>query len=353
LSTKKNCAYLDEYIPVVDVQHIVLGYLYDWQEKENVYSSQQATKALAFSSDGQFFAAGSESGELKLWAYKDNSYKLIEERVFDAQINSVAFSPNGFRIAVGVENNFIYILSEIQEKKLALFEKVKADSSVYSVLFSPEGKYLAAVSTDKIVKIWQQTAPGFVFRQKLSPDPKTKYISIAFAPEGNLLAAGRGNKTIEIWQYTNLKFKLIQTLSGHNNHVRSLAFSPDGSYLASASYDRALKLWELQGELFSHVQTVDAHMGAIYQIAFYADGKCIALSSNDGTVKMIEFENNNVKFTKTIQTNDFGPIAISSNKAYLAFCFNKFFIKFYKNSCNELLTKQKANGKLREIIIYE
>ncbi len=61
--------------------------------------------------------------------------------------------------------------------------------------------------------------------------------------------------------------KLLGTLAGHTNTVRTAVFSPDGSFLATASRDSTARLWhaarggELVAELAGHgdeVQTVRA-----------------------------------------------------------------------------------------------
>ncbi|MEI6446233.1 MAG: hypothetical protein WCO29_24680 [Nostocales cyanobacterium ELA583] len=40
--------------------------------------------------------------------------------------------------------------------------------------------------------------------------------------------------------------KLLQTLTGHSDPVRSVAYSPDGKTLASGSGDDTIKIWRLK-----------------------------------------------------------------------------------------------------------
>ncbi len=65
--------------------------------------------------------------------------------------------------------------------------------------------------------------------------------SIAFSPDGKYLALGSDDKNVKIWSVEQKKE--ITTLKGHNRVVRSVSFSPDGKYLASGSEDGMIKLW--------------------------------------------------------------------------------------------------------------
>ena len=57
--------------------------------------------------------------------------------------------------------------------------------------------------------------------------------SVVFSPDGEYLASGSWDKTIGVWSVSS--GKRIKTLTGHSNNVYSVVFSPDGEYLASGS----------------------------------------------------------------------------------------------------------------------
>ncbi len=67
--------------------------------------------------------------------------------------------------------------------------------------------------------------------------------SLAFSPDGKYLASCSRDKKIKLWSLESQKE--VTTLQGHSSDVYSVAFSPDGKYLASCSQDKTVKLWSL------------------------------------------------------------------------------------------------------------
>jgi WD40 repeat protein len=70
--------------------------------------------------------------------------------------------------------------------------------------------------------------------------------SIAFSPDGKYLASSSKDNTVKLWS-VELQ-KEITTLQGHSSEVLSVAFSPDGKYLASSSEDNTVKLWSVESQ---------------------------------------------------------------------------------------------------------
>ncbi len=111
--------------------------------------------------------------------------------------------------------------------------------SVYSVAFSPDGKYLAVGtgggSSVQLIDIGS-------WRVVRTFEGHTRGVnSVAFSPDGLLLASGSKDATIKLWEVAT--GREVLTLSGHTDNVWSVAFSPDGRLLASGSYDYTIKLW--------------------------------------------------------------------------------------------------------------
>jgi WD40 repeat protein len=113
-------------------------------------------------------------------------------------------------------------------------------STVGSVVYSPDGRYLASGSSDDTIKIWE-VATGRELRT-LTGHYWGVY-SVVYSPDGRYLASGNGDKTIKIWEVAT--GKELRTLTGHSSFVESVVYSPDGRYLASGSGDKTIKIWRV------------------------------------------------------------------------------------------------------------
>ena len=98
--------------------------------------------------------------------------------------------------------------------------------------------------------------------------------SVVFSPDGRYLAVGtEGGSSVQLIDTSS--WQVIRTFEGHTGWVWSVAFSPDGKLLASGSWDETIKLWEVATG--REVRTLEGHTHWINSVAFSPDGKLLAL----------------------------------------------------------------------------
>lgn len=160
--------------------------------------------------------------------------------------------------------------------------EVPVVSPIASLKFSPDGKLLA-VGAYREVRLIDPATNKVLATLSGHAD----YVrSIAFSPDGKLLAAGGGppqrGGEIKIWDVQSRQ--LVKTMQGHKDCIYSIAWSPDGKSIASGSYDRMVKLWDVASG--TEIRNLQDHIDAVFAVAFSPDGKRLASASQDRTVKI-------------------------------------------------------------------
>jgi len=113
-------------------------------------------------------------------------------------------------------------------------------SFVWSVAFSPDGRYIVSGSGDKMIQIWDAQTGGQV-GSPLQGHTAT-VLSVAFSPDGRHIVSCSNDKTIQLWD-AQTGAQVGNPLQGHTLSVLSVAFSPDGRHIVSGSLDTTIRLW--------------------------------------------------------------------------------------------------------------
>lgn len=235
---------------------------------------------VAFSPDGQLFAAYSGGADINLWRIDGSVVHTLNlSRRF-------AFSPDGSLLATAAPiQNLNETAIKIWGVKNGLLLQTFGGPIVESVAFNPDGRTLVSVG-QKEITLWRVSdwAPIWIIQGDTD-----SVRSVTFSPDGRKFATNNQTATAKV--YDAQSGTLLNTFDGQSWGGEDLAFSPNGQLLATRTLDGNIELWDLQANklvrtLAVQEETVQATTfdPEIISLAFRFDGKIIAAGNYDGTV---------------------------------------------------------------------
>jgi WD40 repeat protein len=244
-----------------------------------------AVKSVAFSSDDECLACGSDDGIVRLWNKRNGSCTLLEGHT--QSVECVSFSPNGNVLASGSDDSSIR-LWKLEDQSHRVLEG--HNGTISSIAFSPSGSSVASGSWDDGEESWDD---GEVRLWDANDGRCTRiltariggFFSVAFSPDGATLAAG--GYAIFLWDLEaegdgSSPSTIIDT---NGQHTSSLIYSPNGISIA-AVVDCNVKMWR-GSDGSPEMDTRGSQYAA--SISFSANGKLVAsggVHEDAGTVRL-------------------------------------------------------------------
>ncbi|KAL4930003.1 WD40 repeat-like protein [Aspergillus undulatus] len=182
--------------------------------------------------------------------------------------------------------NWIKGLPSVDDSWSAVIQTLQGHSDgISSVVFSPDGQFLASGAEGGAVKLWNPTTGEM---QQTLTGHEGPVSSVAFSAQF-LASISRG--TIRIWDVSTGDLK--HTLKSYARDEGCLAFSPCG-LLAFDTPDNTIQIWDSKTGHLRH--TLNGHgREVITKLAF--SSKHLASCSDDDTVKLWEPTTGSLRFT--------------------------------------------------------
>jgi WD40 repeat protein/transcriptional regulator with XRE-family HTH domain len=230
--------------------------------------------AIAFSLDGQTLATASWDGTIRLWDLASGAtiWTVQDDKV---PFTSIAMSPNG-KLMSGSYDGALCIWDLRTGTQLSCLQR--HGEQILTVAWSADGRLLASGGLDSIIRLWD-AEQGTLLRELHGH--RDQISRLAFASTTSLLASGSADHMVKLWEVETGTCRI--TLAGHTGTVTGLAWTRDGRTLASASYDTTLRLWDCQTWQCRHI--LQGHRDAVTQLAFLPEGDRLLSGSFDHSMR--------------------------------------------------------------------
>ncbi len=292
---------------------------------------------MTFSADGQFLAIGTAMG---LWLYDLETLSPIAlwetER---GMVFHVAFSPNGKWIAACNSDKILKVL-DIQNG--ACVTQVEIDDYITKSTFSHDSQYLAAAyASTPTAEVWRAETSKPVAQFTADTEVESYDSPISFSPDTRLIAFTCSSTTTDeaesiiVWDMES--GQQIASLTAHTYWISTLCFSPCGKFLTSGGEDGTVYVWDVS--TWQQVQSY-TDFGDVYRIipSYSPEGilRAAIVNYNDtgpATISVCDLESGEQLYTDKFWGNTvrfsregaWGNTVLFSNGSQLAYeCRHEF-----------------------------
>jgi RNA polymerase sigma factor (sigma-70 family) len=246
-----------------------------FRERATLPVAPRQVNCVALSPDGALVAAAVVYGKVHVWDATGVRELWTWNQPRESAVPRVLFSPDGKLLAATGDSSVVWLFDARTGKEIRRLRGDRLDFQ--QVAFSPDGKLLVTATSGLELHVWE-TATGNRIHT-LAIDGQYSASGLAFAPDGTRLYASRYCGPVLVWDA--VKWTPLPGLPGDSENLRTLAISFDGRFLAHAGDNRRVRVFELASR--KEIACFTGHTEAIWDLAFAPDGRALVSGSWDTT----------------------------------------------------------------------
>lgn len=241
----------------------------------------------------------SNSAEVRVFRLSDLSCEMMLTGQHEETVLSLDVSPDGKWVATASKDRLCCLWDADRGVCVARYEGHTASvgavvlsrrSSAYASTVSSKQALLLSAASDKTIKRWSfpSSSSSSSSCQVIKDSVATVLAhdkdinALALSPNDAILASASQDKTIKLWDSRTLK--AIGVLRGHKRGVWSLDFSPLDRCLVSGGADRSIKVWSLVDQRC--LKTLEGHGSSVLRVGFLRSGLQLLSTGSDGLLKL-------------------------------------------------------------------
>lgn len=169
----------------------------------NLRDHADAVFSLSISPDGKYMTSSSADRSVKVWDVAA-ARRLYSLSAHEDWIYSVTLSPDGKRFVSTSADGSAKLWNFGTSDSGTVFG-IRHEGAVLASAFSPDSQRFATASADKLVKLWKLDGNNF----QTFKDAKDWVYSVCFSPNGKWLAGGTWDGSILLWNIETGKLETV------------------------------------------------------------------------------------------------------------------------------------------------
>ena len=295
LALKKNIEAKKEADPSV-VQAVLMAMRHT--DGTPLLGHTSAVKALKFSSDETWLVSADFGGRLGFWDLRQAPPAVTWKETGGKRI--LALDSSAGRWLVAGAEGLVTICDLKAPGGITCSALARPEGQVFSVVFSPNGEWLAVGGMDSRVHVWRHAADGG-FHAVAELVTELPVIALRWSPSSEWLAASTAFtdlpqereefNRIVLWNFTggapdSKRFELPESAASW-----AMQFSPDNKLLIAGDLVGRLRFWDMTKiDVTTKPEVSQIKSSSFSSLAFGKDPNWFVSGEDDGTVKIWNLE---------------------------------------------------------------